>query len=301
MLRQEVIRQGNEAYFRTLVQDTSDAILIVDDDGTVKYATPSATSIFGDIAVEGSVPVGPRRGRAARRTRPHPHPSCGSGARSGPRFVDQRITRRDGAIVHVQARCSDLRDDPTVAGLVLTLRDVTEQRQLEEELKHQAFHDALTGLPNRLLFQDRIAQQVAAARRTATIAGVLFVDLDDFKVVNDTMGHSVGDELLVAAAGRLHGLVRESDTAARLGGDEFALLIGNAEDTAAVEAAAERVVQAFASRSPSPPGWSPRPSPSGSPPPRTAPTPMSCSGTRTWPCTRPRRRASGSGAATSRC
>ncbi len=87
---------------------------------------------------------------------------------------------------------------------------------------------------------------MAAAARNQTIAGVLFVDLDDFKVVNDTKGHSVGDELLVAAAARLASLVRESDTAARLGGDEFALLIGDAESTAAVEAAAERIVGAFA-------------------------------------------------------
>jgi diguanylate cyclase (GGDEF)-like protein len=122
---------------------------------------------------------------------------------------------------------------------------VTEQHKLEEEMRHRAFHDALTGLPNRVLLQDRIAQQLASSRRTALIAGVLFVDVDDFKVVNDTLGHSVGDELLVEAAGRLHHLVRSSDTAARLGGDEFALLIVNAEDTAAVEAAAERVVSAF--------------------------------------------------------
>ncbi|MGH3297445.1 MAG: putative bifunctional diguanylate cyclase/phosphodiesterase, partial [Trebonia sp.] len=123
---------------------------------------------------------------------------------------------------------------------------VTAQHQLEEELKHRAFHDALTGLPNRLLFQDRIAQQVAAAARSETIAGVLFIDLDDFKVVNDTKGHGVGDELLVEAAARLASLVRESDSAARLGGDEFALLVGDAETTAAVEAAAERIVGAFA-------------------------------------------------------
>ncbi|MGH3248689.1 MAG: putative bifunctional diguanylate cyclase/phosphodiesterase, partial [Trebonia sp.] len=100
--------------------------------------------------------------------------------------------------------------------------------------------------PNRLLFQDRIAHQVASAARNETIAGVLFVDLDDFKVVNDTKGHGVGDELLVIAAARLAALVRGSDTAARLGGDEFALLIGGVEDPAAVEAAAERVVGAFA-------------------------------------------------------
>ena len=167
-------------------------------------------------------------------------------AQFGPRFVDQRILRRDGKRVHIQARCSDLRDEPTVDGLVFTLRDVTEQHKLEEEMRHRAFHDALTGLPNRVLLQDRIAQQLASTRRTALIAGVLFVDLDDFKVVNDTLGHSVGDELLVEAAARLDHLVRGSDTAARLGGDEFALLIANAKDTAAVEAAAERVVNAFA-------------------------------------------------------
>src|SRR6185312_2455494 len=161
------------------------------------------------------------------------------------RYVDRRITRRDGVGVQVQIRSSDLRADPTVAGLVLTVRDVTEQRQLEEQLKYQAFHDALTGLPNRLLFQDRISRQVAAARPDGATAGVLFVDLDDFKVVNDTMGHGVGDELLAATAVRLSGLVRDCDTAARLGGDEFALLIGDAADSAAVEAVAGRVVEAF--------------------------------------------------------
>jgi EAL domain-containing protein (putative c-di-GMP-specific phosphodiesterase class I) len=117
-------------------------------------------------------------------------------ARFGPRVVERDITRQDGKSVRIQARCSDLRTEPNVAGLVFTLRDVTAQHELEEELKHRAFHDALTGLPNRLLFRDRIAQQVALAGRTGTIAGVLFVDLDDFKVVNDTKGHSVGDELL---------------------------------------------------------------------------------------------------------
>jgi diguanylate cyclase (GGDEF)-like protein/PAS domain S-box-containing protein len=244
MLRQEVVRRGNEAYFRTLVQDTSDAILIVDDEGRVRYATPSAASIFGDITVEGAhlrdlVADGKHDDLVRALTQPAPDASRSS------RYVDRRITRRDGVSVQVQVRSSDLRTDPTVAGLVLTMRDVTEQRQLEEKLKHQAFHDALTGLPNRLLFQDRISRQLAAAKRDGTTAGVLFVDLDDFKVVNDTMGHGIGDELLVAAAARLSRLIRDGDTAARLGGDEFALLIGNAESSAAIEAAADRVVRAF--------------------------------------------------------
>jgi diguanylate cyclase (GGDEF)-like protein/PAS domain S-box-containing protein len=243
-LSQEVIRQRSEAYFRTLVQDTSDVILIVGADGAVRYATPSAKSIFGDVIVEDRclwdlVIDGGREEviRALARMRGHVGNSS--------YHEDWQITRRDGLSVQVQVRCSDLRGDSTVGGLVLTLRDVTEQRQLEDELKYRAFHDALTGLPNRLLFQDRAARALARAKRDGTTIGVLFVDLDDFKVTNDTMGHSVGDQLLAAAGMRLSAVVRESDTPARLGGDEFALLIERVADTAAVEAFAERVVRAF--------------------------------------------------------
>ena len=244
MLSQEVIRRGSEAYFRTLVQDTSDAILIIGDDGKVRYATPSATSIFGDISVEGAylwdlVKDDEREEVSRALTRVREHVGRAS------YYEDMRITRRDDVRVQVQVRCSDLRGDNTVGGLVLTLRDVTAQRQLEDELKHRAFHDALTGLPNRLLFQDRTASGLARTHRDGTTAGVLFVDLDDFKVVNDTMGHSVGDELLVASGLRLSAVVRDSGLVARLGGDEFALLIENVADSAAVDAFAERIVQAF--------------------------------------------------------
>ena len=244
-LRQEAIRQRNEAYFRALVQDASDAIVIVADDGTVKYATPSTVAIFGDVIVEGEH-LWDLVAKEDRDDFAHTFMRLRERARFGPRVVEREITRLDGREVCIQARCSDLRTEPNVAGLVFTLRDVTAQHQLEQELKHRAFHDALTGLPNRVLFQDRIAQQLAFAARAKTIVGVLFVDLDDFKGVNDTKGHSVGDELLVAVAARFAGLVRESDTAARLGGDEFALLVGGAESIAAVEAAAERIVGAFA-------------------------------------------------------
>jgi diguanylate cyclase (GGDEF)-like protein len=156
-----------------------------------------------------------------------------------------RVERLDGRFAVLEVRWSDLRRDPTVGGLVLTLRDVTEQHELEQELKYQAFHDALTGLPNRLAFAQEAADALEESRRTGRTTGVLFVDIDDFKVVNDTMGHSLGDELLVGVAGRLAAAIRQTDMAARLGGDEFALLIEDAADVAAVESFAERIVRGF--------------------------------------------------------
>src|SRR5260370_16659558 len=160
-------------------------------------------------------------------------------------YGDMGIRRCDDLDFEVEVRCSDLRGDNAVGGFGVSLGGGTEQRQLEDELKHRAFHDALTGLPNRLLFQDQAAHVLARTQRDGTTAGVLFVDLDDFKVVNDTMGHSVGDELLVSAGIRLSSVVRDSDTVARLGGDGFALLLEHVADSAEVDAFAERVVQAF--------------------------------------------------------
>ena len=245
LLSRELIRQRSEAYFRTLVQDTSDVILIVGDGDVIRYATPSAAGIFGaDAAVAGAAlpdlagPSGRRDvARALARMR-------GQDSQDHHRDTWQ-LKRRDGRTVRVQVRCSDLRNDSTVSGLVLTLRDVTEERRLSDELKFAAFHDALTGLPNRRLFQDRVTRALEAATAGGPAAGVLFVDLDDFKTVNDTMGHDVGDGLLAAVGARLSAAVRETDTAARLGGDEFALLVEDVRDPAELEALARRVIAAF--------------------------------------------------------
>jgi diguanylate cyclase (GGDEF)-like protein/PAS domain S-box-containing protein len=250
-LTQEVARQRGEALFRTLVQDASDVILIVGDDRRIRYATPSVTDIFGDVAVEGAlltelVAAGARDDvdRVLDLML-----ALSAGGNAGTRVVSPgyllQIERLDGHMAVIEVRWSDLRHDPTVGGLVLTLRDVTEQHQLEEELKYRAFHDSLTGLPNRSLFAREAADALETARAVGRVAGVLFVDLDDFKIVNDTMGHSVGDELLVAVAARLAASVRASDTAARLGGDEFALLIDDAADPDDVDAFGERIVAAF--------------------------------------------------------
>jgi diguanylate cyclase (GGDEF)-like protein len=141
--------------------------------------------------------------------------------------------------------CRDLRHDRTVRGLVITLRDVTARRQLERELTHRAFHDSLTGLANRVLFQERTQQAVSRAAGNSVV-GVLFIDLDDFKVVNDTMGHESGDELLIIVGEKLAATLRTGDVAARLGGDEFAALIEDANNPYDIELVAARMVAMFA-------------------------------------------------------
>ncbi|MER6616412.1 aminotransferase class I/II-fold pyridoxal phosphate-dependent enzyme [Streptomyces xantholiticus] len=240
-LSQEVNRRNSEAYFRTLVHNASDVILILDDDNTTRYASPSADDMFGRNNLIGTMfttLVDPRdRERACR-------------ALAGMRVTgdhdmheDWRVLRPDGRRTDVEARCSNLRDDQTVHGLVLTLRDVTEQRQLERELTRRAFHDSLTGLPNRVLLLERIERALMRDRRESTIACVLFIDLDDFKVVNDTMGHTVGDELLTTVAARLSSTLRRSDTAARLGGDEFAVLMEGAKVPLDAEVLASQIIQ----------------------------------------------------------
>ena len=242
-LSQEVTRRNNEAYFRTLVQNAHDVILIVDDGGRVRYASPSAEAVLGLGSVVGSRVLGlfdPGDRDAAEgallTTR------VGTAA-SG--IHNYGIVRADGGRIDVEVASRDLRDDPTIRGVVLTLRDVTAQRKLQQELTHRAFHDPLTGLANRVLFRDRVEQALTGTSRNGEVAGVLLIDLDDFKLVNDTMGHGAGDDLLAAVAERLTAVLRPRDTAARLGGDEFAILVEGAAHANEIEEIAARVVDAL--------------------------------------------------------
>jgi len=238
MLGAEVARRASEEYFRTLVQNTTDVILILEPDGdAIRYASPSARTVFGDdlagVRLSDRLAATPEE-LALKLT------ECG-----GTEPADWTVRRADGTEVQVEVACRDLRPEPTVGGLVLTLRDVTDQRRLQAELTHRAFHDSLTGLANRVLFADRIAEAIADAQDSGTVVGVLFLDLDDFKVVNDTFGHEHGDRLLLAVSERLTTALRPQDTAARLGGDEFGALIGDAPAAEAVDRIAERVIDAL--------------------------------------------------------
>lgn len=130
-------------------------------------------------------------------------------------------------------------------GFVLTLTDISQLKNLEDQLRHQATHDALTKLPNRSLFQDRAKLELAHAKRDGTSGAIVFVDLDNFKDVNDRHGHEIGDALLVAAAERLVAEVREYDTVARLGGDEFTILLPEVESDASLENLLGRMLRAL--------------------------------------------------------
>jgi diguanylate cyclase (GGDEF)-like protein/PAS domain S-box-containing protein len=241
-LSEEVNRRNSEAYFRTLVLNTADVILILDDEDRIRYASPSARHVLGGdpVGIELADIMHPvdrsRLVEVLNKVR------AGNTNQDG---LDFRALGRRREAVMLEMRCRDLRDDATVSGIVVTLSDVTERRQLERELTHQAFHDSLTGLANRVLYTDRLGHALARANRDGSVVGVLFIDLDDFKIVNDTLGHAVGDQLLVAVAERISGALRADDTAARLGGDEFAALIENVQHPDAVEETAERILLAL--------------------------------------------------------
>ena len=164
-----------------------------------------------------------------------------------------RLQNKFGEWRQLEAHVSDLRGDRHIRGIVLNARDVTERVRLEEELTHQAFHDGLTGLANRALFRDRLDQSLSRSSRTGEPLAVLFVDLDGFKQVNDTLGHDAGDQLLEEVARRFATAIRPSDTLARLGGDEFALLLEEADETLSVTVAErllERLSKAIHARGP---------------------------------------------------
>jgi diguanylate cyclase (GGDEF)-like protein/PAS domain S-box-containing protein len=159
---------------------------------------------------------------------------------------EHRIQHRDGSYRWVLARGMAVRDAHGRATRVVgSQTDVTDRKQAEQRLQHDALHDALTGLPNRVLFLDRLDQAIRRAQRPhpAAAAAVLFLDLDRFKLVNDSLGHQVGDELLIAVARRLESAVRPPDTVARLGGDEFTVLLDGVIDVHEASVVAERIHQ----------------------------------------------------------
>jgi diguanylate cyclase (GGDEF)-like protein/PAS domain S-box-containing protein len=228
----------SEHWFRSLVQNASELIVVVDADTTVRYVTDSITPLLGYRP----------RDVLGRKLVELAHPSDAAHLRKvaasepGGHAFECRLWKRGGALVFMEW-VQGVR--PGAPGCILTGRDVSERRQLEQELRHQAFHDSLTGLANRALFEDRLAHALAGLPRSGSGLTVLFVDLDDFKTVNDSLGHSAGDELLRAVGERLHHNLRGTDTVARLGGDEFGVLLEDAPTFTAAAETARRLLAAL--------------------------------------------------------
>ncbi len=157
-----------------------------------------------------------------------------------------RFRHRNGMWIWLEAFAQNMLHDPSVGAIVLNYRDVTQRKATEKQLEYQAYYDALTGLPNRLLFRDRVIYAIAQARRNRRGVAVLYLDLDHFKLVNDSLGHSLGDALLSEVAARLQGCVRASDTISRLGGDEFTILLIDTSSSEAIAGVARKILQALA-------------------------------------------------------
>jgi diguanylate cyclase (GGDEF)-like protein/PAS domain S-box-containing protein len=236
----EAAMRESEDRFRSLVQHSTDTTLVIGADRSVAYASPATVALLGL----------PPEAVVGRDATDFMHPddveravlqlSTLVRAHSVADGIELRLGNGDGDWRTVDAVLTDMRDRPSVGGFVANLRDVTDRKQAEELLAHRAVHDPLTGLANRTLILDRAEQMLVRCRRTQEPVAALFIDLDNFKEVNDTLGHEAGDQLLRAIAARFAATVRASDTVGRLGGDEFVVLAEGMSLAAGPELLAER-------------------------------------------------------------
>ena len=227
--------------FRALLLHASDAMVVLDGEGRVIFATPSTERVLGhDVAGLPGRAFAELLGPADREQL-----AVMLVDRAETTTVEWTIGRDDERPRPLEVVVTDTSGFSTAAGVVLTLRDITERKRLHEELRRQALHDTLTDLPHRTLFLDRLQQALERATRTGAAVTVLLLDIDDFKAVNERFGYAAGDHVLAAVGARLRTAVEVGVTVARLGADEFALLLDDA-DEAEVDQTAAAVQAAFA-------------------------------------------------------
>jgi diguanylate cyclase (GGDEF)-like protein/PAS domain S-box-containing protein len=245
-LTAEIHRRSSEDRLSALVQHSSDVITVLDADGTVIYQSPSIEHVLG-YAPEELVGTQPTSLLAPDELERVAHLLDRGPANPGEtETVECVLLHRDGTPRDFEIQHTNLLDDERVRGIVLNGRDVSERRAFERQLEHQAFHDPVTNLANRALFGERVRHAVARTRREGRGLAVVFLDLDDFKAVNDSLGHAAGDAVLIEVAKRLATSVRASDTAARFGGDEFAVLLEDVSGAQEAADTAERILAELA-------------------------------------------------------
>jgi diguanylate cyclase (GGDEF)-like protein/PAS domain S-box-containing protein len=230
-LSREAATAGDrERRFRSLVQNSSDVILICAASGEITYQSPAAETGWGYAADEllGETILTlahPDSQPGLRELWGQVQEGVGDIAAGTSRIIELRMRDRAWDWRDVQLILTNLLRDPAVGGVVATIRDIRERKAFENQLTHQAFYDSLTGLPNRPLLFERLRRALVQAARRGSKVGVVFIDLDNFKLINDGLGHQLGDELIVQAAGRLQSCIRAEDTLARIGGDEFVFVL----------------------------------------------------------------------------
>jgi diguanylate cyclase (GGDEF)-like protein/PAS domain S-box-containing protein len=254
MVRQGVVLRGDallrereaarivEARYASLIANASDVIMIVAPEGTLRFVSPASVRTLGlkpeEIVGRNLPELWAGEDREKLRLFLAEVAAAPSGT-VGP--VELRIERGTKRYV-IESVGSNLTQDPAVQGLALNFRDISERKALEEQLRQLAFHDPLTLLANRNLFRDRVQHALTLAQRGQSSVAVMFLDLDNFKNINDSLGHDAGDRLLQAVAQRIVKTTRSSDTVARLGGDEFAVLVEGIATITEVERLADALI-----------------------------------------------------------
>ena len=236
--------ETSERRFRALVENANDVVTVCDADGVITYDSPSSERVLGYPASERvGVHFSDQIHEAdQQRVAEVVQQVVDTGGTMN--HLELRVRHRDGSYRWIEASVTNLIDDPAVGGLVGNFRDITDRKVLENELSHQAFHDPLTGLANRALLLDRIDHALNRRRSAGEGVALLFLDLDDFKTVNDGLGHDAGDQILRLTAGRIAAALRPGDTASRLGGDEFAVLLEQIPNPSVAHDVGARVLEA---------------------------------------------------------
>jgi diguanylate cyclase (GGDEF)-like protein/PAS domain S-box-containing protein len=244
--RAQMELEKREQRFRALVEKSWSGVVLLDSDLAFSYAGSSTARLIGytEDELKGTSFLGyvhPRERQAARKV----FSEIVAGERQEAQG-ELRFMHKSGTWTWLEGFAQNLLHDPSVGAIVINYRDITQRKATEKQLEYQAYYDALTGLPNRLLFRDRVVTAITQARRNKRAIAVMYLDLDHFKLVNDGLGHSVGDVLLSEVAQRLQSCIRASDTISRLGGDEFTILLNDVPDSDAAAGVARKILQSFA-------------------------------------------------------
>ena len=241
-LTEDLLIQQSQERFASLVKNSTDVITVVEPDTTVRFASPSSFGVLGydPEALEGT----PFADLVHPDDKTHVL-SFVTASEGGTDLIEFRARHHDGPYRYMETLRTNLLHDPNVRGIVLNTRDITERKEFEEQLQHQAFHDSLTNLANRALFRDRVIHAIERQERDHRPLAVLFMDIDDFKTVNDSLGHAAGDALLREVGDRVRSCLRAADTAARFGGDEFAILLEDGGDGIQAVEVADRIMQSL--------------------------------------------------------